>query len=594
VRALTLKHHKNADNANHQRYEVWHWIFCVKGFFMKKTITWALVAVLGVGVLGAVGAWFVASGNAVSHAEQFIAQLNAKVLPQNGTVKLTYDHMARSRFPAVGITLTNPMLTSTIPADAQGRPPIDIVWKRGGHVDILTDYLKNEYRVISDGAGTLNVTSGLENVTTTTDSARIELSIAARDRAAFAQWNTLDFNDNAAVRQSIKNLAAFTLSISPMVMKDADSNAVIYTQDASSIKLANRTVDGTIDFDLDLALNGIELTTAYGLVARRILRAVQMPEGAWNEQMPFSSTRAGKQDILIAMQVNIPDKPSATSNGFIHVPVLRVKNNFYTVEMPLHVVLKEENNLRLALLKLNASLQVAPAAALEMQAALATLGTEQGMGGVLTQMVGATNTAINQEALKQKLTEALPTLSTLGPITLDVDIEAALPAPNAAETLTRKRAPDALAENLTIRALRLNNARWGLDVKGMAARTSGTAPTIDMTVTCLRCDTMTKDIYDTAFSAQQALNLMNPERVQWPVNEALLANITTALAQIGRKDAEGDITFGISSPTAGDYRINDTPFQEILSTLMTIFAPLPEAEKTPAPRIPATPLAPIN
>ena len=558
---------------------------------MKKSITRILATVAGLGVLGAGGAWFVASNSAINHAEKMIAELNAKSLPQNGTLKITYDSLSRSSCPAVGIRLVNPVISTSVPADAQGHPAMDAQWKRTGSIDIVTDYLKNQFRVVSDGAGQLHIKSGTDDVTTTSDAGHIDVTLAAKNRAAFTQWNTRDVHDKEAVQKAAKDIAALHVNISPLSIKDADSKAVIFTQDASAIHLINQSVEGTIHFDLDLALNGMEITKEYGPFVQRLLHAAQMPEGVWNEEMPFSSTRAGTQDLAINMQVKMPDAPGVVPDGYIHIPTLRIKNNFYSFDMPVDLVMKEENNLRSASLKANATLEVTPAAAQEVQAGLATLTNTQGLGGVLMQLAGATKLDVDKEALKQKITEALPTISTLGPITLAIDFDASVPIPKAGDApLTKPAAGSAPNERLTIRALNFNHARWGLTTKGVVTRVSGSAPSVDVNILCKHCDAMTKDIYETASAAQAALTLMNPARAQWPLSDTLLASLNSAFANIGKKDeVTGDILFGVTSPTAGDYRINEKPMAEIMPTLMDVFAPLMAAQQSPTAGLPIPP-----
>lgn len=556
---------------------------------MKKNITRIIVALVGLGILGGGSAWFIASGKAVTQAEALVAKLNAQTLPQNGTVKLSYERLSRSGFPAVGVRMLNPVLSATIPGDAEGRPPIDITWKRTGHVDIITNYLTHSYQILSNGTGELRVTSGNENITTTSDFSQVALHITAKDGAAFTRWSELNLNDFAAIHAATKDIAEFSFSASPLVIKETANNATIYTQGASHVDIKNRTTEGTINFDLDSTLNGMEITKEYGPVMQRLVRALQMPEAVWNEASPFSSTRAGKQDFIITMQVNMPDKPGPVPNGYIRIPKFHIKNAYYSLDMPLQVTFKEEDDLRLASVKLDAAWNVTQAGAQEMQAALDMMTDKDKFGGLFLKMAGATKTEIDQHALKQKMTEALPSLSTIGPITFVADFEVSAPKTPRSPLDIKRDASAINAENLTIRALNFNHTRWGVDVKGMAARAAGSAPTVDMTIICKRCDTMTKDIYDTASAAQSAMNMMTPERAQWPISEALLTTINTTLADIGRKDEAGDITFGINSPKAGDYRVNDKPMEEVLPKLMMVFAPL-AAQHVPASGITAPPV----
>ncbi len=595
---FTLKHHKNADNVNHHRYEVWQRIFWVDGF-MKKTITRIVAAGLGTGLLVVGGAWFVMSGNTISHTETLIAKLNAKALPQNGTLKLTYDSLARSTFPTVGVRVVNPVLTVNIPADDKGHPAIDGVWKRTGSITIITDYLNHSYRVVNDGAGTMQVKSGAENVTLSSQPSHIELLMTAKNREAFTKWNTLNLDDNFAVQNALRDIGVLTLSISPLAIKDADSNATIYSQNESHFALTNRSTPALLDFELNLAFNGTEVTSEYGPVMRRMVRAMQLPEITWDEQLPFSASRAGKQDLALEMKVNIPQTTGPMSNAFIHVPTFSLKNNFFHLQLPLSVVLKEVNNLNTANVKLDAKLDVAPAAAQEMQTAIDALTPDSDLGAALLQLADIPKTGINHDALKQKLMAALPTLSTLGPVTLTIDIDGSIPANTDAANIAASWAatnieppaetdeqaetnPNLLPkpnEHLTINALNFNHARWGIEVKGMVAHLRGYEPSLDINLLCKRCDNLTADLFETAKAVEEMSYIIDPKQPQRPVSEHLLPSINEAIAEIGAKNpATGDVVFGLAAKGDGEYSINNMSLEQIMPKLMTTLEKISKAE----------------
>ena len=334
---------------------------------MKKTIVRVVIGLVGVGVVGAGGAWFAASSTAISQAEKLITEFNAKALPNNGKATITYDSLSRSSFPAVGVRLVNPVITTTTPADAQGRGAVDMTWKINGYADVITDHLKNEYRVVSDGSSELQLKSGTETINATSTPSRAELSVSAKNRAAFDQWNSINIDDKKAVEDAVKNLGALTLSVSAGAMKDATTNKVIYSYDASSLKLANRSTDNLVDFDFDMAFMGMEITDDYTSIIKRAGLVMQMPQiGLDQAQLPFSSARAGKQDMVLSLQVNMPqERTKPVVNGYVRAPKFLIKNDFYRFESPVHIEFKEENKTRNATVKVNAKLEVAPAAAEE-------------------------------------------------------------------------------------------------------------------------------------------------------------------------------------------------------------------------------------
>ena len=141
---------------------------------MKITPLRFLVTAVAVAAVGIGAGWFMLTGNAITSAERVLAELNEKKLADNGSLKITYDSLTRSGFPALGVRLVNPVLTINVPGDGAERQPVDLVWKREGTLDIVTDYMGHEYRVVSTGNGSLTLQSGDEKVAIESADARIE------------------------------------------------------------------------------------------------------------------------------------------------------------------------------------------------------------------------------------------------------------------------------------------------------------------------------------------------------------------------------------------------------------------------------------
>jgi hypothetical protein len=159
-------------------------------------------------------------------------------------------------------------------------------------------------------------------------------------------------------------------------------------------------------------------------------------------------------------------------------------------------------------------------------------------------------------------------------VKLVVDFEAAVPTPREGGLAEQEKEGEVRRQNLTLRAFHFDHARWGIEAKGMAAKSGKEDMQVDMKLVCKRCSTMTKDIYDTAQGVQDVLNFINPERAPWPVDAAMLARIDSTLAEIGRKDeASGDITFSIGATKPNEIRINDRPLEEVMPKLLAIFMP---------------------
>jgi hypothetical protein len=550
---------------------------------MTKKFLRSVVVVAIIAASGSAGAWFVLAGNAVRHAEQWIADTNDVAHQEGSDFSLRYVSIERAPFPHIGVRLVNPEIVFAAPkTDAEDDAMVEAKWQRKGTVDFITDHLRHEYRLISDGTGEFTLRSGEDETHIVVSQGHIEASLRASSRAAFAAWGSMDWKDSQAVQAAARTIARARVQMSPITMTDTASEEVIFTQQQGLFLLINRSAGGGTAFELTVLAKGSQATPAYGDVALRMAAMIGLPALADMPQTPFSITRAGKQDVDIVLQVDLPPTKDGApvSNGSIRVPRFVFTNDYYSLQLPTEVVLSDADGHGQAHIRLNWSAEVKPAGAKEMQR---SVGMSDTIAPLLAQLSGSETSDVDPEALQQKILAALPTLSTLGPIRLVTDIDAEVTRPPEPNTATANIPQVEASEKVTIRKLEFGHARWGMDAKGMAARDDKGSATVDLSVLCKQCETLTQDGYDGAQSLQALLNLMNPNREQWLLEDAILANLNEALAQIGRKDAAtGDISFAVGTPSPNDIRINDTPIAEVMKTLTQALALDPkDAEPSP-------------
>jgi hypothetical protein len=537
---------------------------------MKRIWKYTLLA-LPLTVAVALGAaWYVASGEVVNHAKSLVEQANAATHPEGLTLTIAYESVTRSHFPSVGVRFVNPSISFSDAGDGVGRPPFSFEWKREGHVDFVSDVRTRTYRLVSHGSGRTVVRADNQSFEIASEPSDMELALTARDRAAYKTLQELDLRDRAAVEKAVRELAGISLRASDILLSESGTQTTLYSQRASSLVLTNRSTESTYDFDATIQVKDSEITKTYSDMLARFTSALQMPLAINDEIMPFSSTRAGKQNMELAVRAKLPRnaEDSTIDDGYIHVNQFTVTNAYYQLSAPFDLVIAQADERRTAAIKGNWQFELTKAGGAEMSRP----GLNKSILLVLAKRAGVETIEADPELLQQKLLASLPSVSTLGPIEFRVDLEASTPMPKASASAIDTTGKDDRREMLTINALSFTHPRWGMDVKGMAARVGKNEMTVDFTIICQKCETMTRDIYDVASATQEVMSLLNPKREAWYMNEAMLANVNKTLAEIGRKDeATGDIVFGIGSPSPNDIRINGKPMSQVMLKFMAMF-----------------------
>lgn len=539
---------------------------------MKRIWKRTILAVPVAAAVGLGAAWYVASGEVVTHAQNLVEQANSVARPEGQTLKITYEKVTRSRFPAVGVRFVNPGIAFSDAGDGAGRPPFSFEWKRDGHVDFVSDVRTRTYRLASHGSGKTLLQADSQSFALASDPSEIELALTARDRAAYEAMQELNFADRAAVEKAVRELAAVSLKAGDVLLFEPNSKAPLYRQQASAIVLENRNTEDSYDFDATVQVKDSEVTQAYSDMLARFTSALQMPLMINDEIMPFSSTRAGKQNVDLAVRAKLPRnaEDSTIDDGYIHIDRFAVTNAYYQLSAPFDLVIAQADGRRTAAIKADWQFELTKAGGEEM----GRPGLNKSILLMLAKRSGVEEIDVDPELLQQKLLASLPGISALGPIQFHVDLEASTPMPSSAASALEGAGKDDRREMLTIHALSFDHPRWGMDIKGMAARAGRNEMTVDFTILCKKCETMTRDIYEVAGATQELMALLNPKREAWYMNEEMLANVNKTLAEIGRKDeASGDIVFGIGSPSPNDIRINDKPMAQVMLKFMAMFLP---------------------
>jgi hypothetical protein len=544
----------------------------------KAKVIGGVAAVL---LVGAGSAWYVVTGNILSNATSWLAQVASKKLEGGTTTTLTYDSITRSSFPSIGVRLTNPRFAISYPGtDNETKAPLVVNIALDGTVDTTTDYFANAYNVTVNGAYTYDGSVGETKFSGKSAMPTTEhWLLKAKDRATFNAWNTLDWKNEEAVKAAIKGIAAARYEIGAYALNDAKGQLQM-AGDNMVFGFNNRSNEETIDGDVVIQARALEVSGGYEASLEALMQATGLPQLMELTQMPFAASRGGKQDmdIVAAIQLPMGIASGASPSGFVDVSKFYTKNNFYTLNMPMRMVLNEANGQRNLSLKLDWMLDVTAAGGAEGQYLVNAVAEPF----LMAAQAAPEGQALDGEALKQRITAALPTLSTLGPITLAIDLDATSPS-----APSQPGQPATGKDSVTMRNFSLTHKRWGIIAKGDSLNDTNGA-TINASLVCKQCDTLTGDVVSTAQSAQEVMNTTTPGRPQMALTPEFVASLNSTLAEIGSKDAAGDVTFTFTTPKPGEVAVNGKPIAEVGPKLMALFAalqPAPDAglpEEAPA------------
>lgn len=538
----------------------------------KKKVLIALGAVVVVGIAAVSGTWFVTAKKTRESVIAFIDRINTNLSKDGLTFKIGYSEAKMAGFPThVSVRLVNPTLTIT-EAATDGNAPLDFQWGYDGHIDIVTDHLKKQYRAELAGNDSFTLKSGDQSMAIKGEGSKFTLLVEARSLDAFRQWETMDLKKKENVVRFLETIHSASFDAGKLHYKDATSGETVFTQDESLGRITSRSSADVLDLDLELTGKGSQVSKAYMDVLENMMKQpggkALAPFYAQGTDTPFSAIRAGRQDVDIKGTIYMTMKKDAPVREFrFDFTRAHAKNDFYEMNMPSKLSVKmDATGMKIALFT-DTTMDVKPAAAAETQRAIT-----QNLAMLAMLMPNAQLTEAQMVELNTKIMAALPTLSTLGPVNYKLDL--------AGDVGPDKKG----AFNLN--SFALTHKRWGLEANGAVENRSG-APTVTLTITCRQCDSFTHDTMVTAIQMQDVKKMLRPESQMLPLGEPLLAAINGLLAQVGAKGTDGSLVFAVTTPAPGDIRLNQRPLGEVMMQAMAALQPV----LNPAPAATAPPAA---
>ncbi|MBA4274188.1 MAG: hypothetical protein C0436_00900, partial [Alphaproteobacteria bacterium] len=435
-------------------------------------------------------------------------------------------------------------------------------WSFKGYADIITNHLDAAYKIELAGDDNMEIKTGEEAATLNGKDSSYAFAVKAKSLQDFLAWENLDVDNKEQVEKFIETIREGSADVGALNYTDAASGEPAFTHESGHFRLTNRSTKELYDFDFEVTAKNSEVHPAYAKFLERLgggdannpLAAMGMSD------MPFSAANAGKQNFDIALSAYMNrGEPEAPGVVRIKAPRLTITNNYYDVNGTFDIDVTEGAAGMDFTFTQDMSLNVKEAGAKDF------LKTTE-MLFAMAPMMAQGNESFDIEAFRAKVTSALPTVSTLGPIKLAIAMKGnfAPKEPNAA-THTKGK--------IELSNFDFSHARWGLTAKGNIDNMTAETPAITMDIVCQKCDTLTADTMQTAVASQEAALMLDPKRPPFPLGDALLQAINQLLASIGTKDASGNITFAITTPAANDIRVNDKPVATVMMEGMTTLMP---------------------
>lgn len=554
---------------------------------MKKILSRVIVVLLVLVVGGGGAAWWVTTSQTKKSVIAAIERINAKPQPDGSRIEIKYSDITTAGFPpSITVRLVDPSVLVTMPVAQAGMPteedapaqtgPADTVhWSFKGHADIITNHLDAAYKLELAGDDTIEFKTREEIATLQGKDSSYNFAVKAKSLQDFLAWENLDLDNQEQVEKFIETIREGSADVGALNYVDAKSNQPAFSHESGHFRFSNRSTKERYDFDFEVTAKNSEVYPAYAKLLKGLSGAPENnPLAAMGmAEMPFSAANAGKQNFDIAMSAYInrgePDAPGVVR---VKAPRFTITNNYYDVNGTFDMDVTEGAAGMDFTFAQDMSLNVKEAGAKDF------LKTTE-MLFAMAPMMAQGNESFDVEAFRAKVTSALPTVSTLGPIKLAMAMKGnfAPKEPNAA-THTKGK--------IELSNFEFSHDRWGLSAKGNVDNMTAETPSITMDIVCQKCDTLTADAMQTAVASQEAAQLLDPKRASFPLGDELLQAINQLLASIGTKDASGNIAFAITTPAANDIRVNDKPVATVMMEGMTALMPfmqpvLPEGVTPP-------------
>lgn len=535
---------------------------------------WAKLAV-GVTVLAAGsagGAWYVLSGNLVTGIKGTFDQINAA----NSGIQVSYAALGRTPFPTIGARLTDIAYRAEASSQDTGEQSI-LEWKSKGISEIIAQPWSHQYLLHSHAGVDTSFGKKEALLTTHTEPTAFKIAVQAVDHQAYAALAEVNVKDKSSLQQAADGIAQLHMRTDPMLVTGANGET-LYSHQAFTLDFVRKPNAQFQDVAFALLLKDSLTTPAYQTLIEGMLGTLDahaLPLQV-ERDLPFASYRAGKQNIDIAGHLVVPKTSGGTFDGSSVVfNRFEVSNDFYHLTLPLTIQQQAAGSGHILQAKLDGSYTLTEAGGKEMQ--------QYAVPALASFLTGFASQTKDVPNLAEQLNAAIPTLSTVGPVALKLDLEANLgrkktpdSAPVAEATPFPAPADKSIQDQYSLNQFTLSHARWGIDAKGLFINPNdGKSGVVsDVTIRCLKCHTLMADGFSEARAVQEILTLMKPDRPQWRIDTAVEQQAIALMDEIGQKKAEEeDLSLAITTPNPGNVVINGKSVAEIVPKVLAIVDP---------------------
>lgn len=554
---------------------------------MKKSVIIGAAAVAIVAGGGYTAWWYQQADVIKQNVVAWFSKANASEEAKNGNFRAAYDDIAVDGFPAFPrIAIVNPSFiytphaarkilfpTEEQPAAETAVPEEDKLkdeWKIDGKILIESNALKHHYSISGEGvpSGVFRDSQGeipwkgnsnKWNVAVVTDGTQDEHLMVG-----------LDLSNPEEVEKVLESVRHFEFSLdTPVEMKNTETEEKLLSLDEMhTIFNINGPNEPQREISGQMMFKGAYVSDEYQKAQNRFYAQFYGISEEAIENMSFgeafSNADAGKQDMDVAFDISIPKDFDASKDGDmkINISSLKLKNDFYNINMPFNLTYQKKADQVNSALKLDGKLNYSPklAEALQKNAQKFVDGAFEG-GSALTMAVLGMNKKPDPEAFSQQLQKVIPDFEKVGDINILID------GGFKGNVVENNPAP---AGDIEIRNIEIGHNLWALKTSGKVTLPETRS---DLAILCRDCDLMIDNLLVFARDAQDLAMLLNKEYQPYPITDQLIADVKGFSRTLGKSDNGKDVHITVVSDGTGKISISGKPLEEVTALAMQTFLP---------------------
>lgn len=480
---------------------------------MKKILTLAL----SVAALTIVCVWGIAWFAQARALEKNIAAAMAAIDPKLGSMKA--QSVAVSGFPTqMAMTITNPSFTvhmapflakmhkrsmaaagsSAGVLTTPAYPESTLDYALAGSVTLIVSALSDKFDIYYAGTGTTQFALASTSFAMNTEYNGSGHCMVKLNRSFAAMWNTLwDVNRLLDPAVWANELREARCDLPGSISTNVATNQILSTLEPSSALFSRTKAGASQELVMSLQLPGYEVLPAGDEAASLFIQAVT-PKG--EPPAPVSLSLYGKQSLSFDLAAQLPQDMQAMKNAPFRIEVKKLKfaSAVGHSEGALLIASNPEGTKQQGEIALSSSSEFTP-----VQTVLAKASARQIAGQMIESGDAAQkNISQDQDVLEQAIFEALPDITTLGPLNQKLRF-----------SYSGDRATN--SDHVQISEFEFSSRDYGItSTADVMSDGKQPLPTANVNLTCNNCLQLAETLHHYLARVQQALAQIAPEQAE--------------------------------------------------------------------------------